>query len=117
MRNLLFVLLLSLLLSGCNITFDVEENSNEGTEEIPSPESLGLEKATVKRVIDGDTIVLSDNSKVRLIGLNSPENTSRVEPYGQEASDYTKLKLEGKKVYLQKDVSDTDQYNRYLRIV
>lgn len=78
---------------------------------------LGLAAATVKRVIDGDTIELSDGSRVRLIGVNAPESTTRTEEYGKEASNYTKSKLEGKKVWLQKDVSETDRYGRLLRLV
>lgn len=78
---------------------------------------FGLQKVVVARVIDGDTFELSDGRKVRLIGVNTPESTTRTEEYGKEASNYTKSKLEGKEVYLQKDVSETDRYGRLLRIV
>lgn len=89
---------------------------NQATDE-QTLKSLGLVAATVSRVIDGDTVELSDGNKVRLIGVNTPESTTRTEPYGKEASDYTKSKLEGKQVYLQKDVSETDRYGRLLRLV
>ncbi|WP_423802623.1 thermonuclease family protein [Neobacillus sp. SAB-20_R2A] len=79
--------------------------------------SLGLELVTVGRVVDGDTIVTSDGRKVRFVGVNTPESTTRHEVYGKEASNYTKSKLEGKQVWLQKDVSSTDRYGRYLRII
>ena len=79
--------------------------------------NLGLVAATVARVIDGDTFELSDGRKVRLIGVNTPESTTRHEEYGKEASNYTKSKLEGKQIWLQKDVSETDRYGRLLRIV
>jgi micrococcal nuclease len=78
---------------------------------------FGLQKVIVARVIDGDTFELSDGRKVRLIGVNTPESTTRTEEYGKKASNYTKSKLEGKEVYLQKDVSETDRYGRLLRIV
>ncbi|MED0661388.1 nuclease [Geobacillus thermodenitrificans] len=78
---------------------------------------FGLQAAVVARVVDGDTFELSDGRKVRLIGVNTPESTTRTEEYGKEASNYTKSKLEGKRVYLQKDVSETDRYGRLLRIV
>lgn len=67
-------------------------------------------------MIDGDTFELNDGRKVRLIGVNTPESTNRTEVFGKEASNYTKSKLEGKQIYLQKDVSDTDRYGRYLRL-
>jgi endonuclease YncB( thermonuclease family) len=78
---------------------------------------FNLEAVTVARVVDGDTLELTDGRKVRLIGVNTPETTTRTEQYGKEASKYTTSKLEGKKIYLQKDVSETDQYGRLLRIV
>jgi len=76
-----------------------------------------LEAVTVAKVIDGDTFELNDGRKVRLIGVNTPESTTRTEPYGKEASNYTSSKLTGKTVWLQKDVSETDRYGRLLRIV
>lgn len=79
--------------------------------------TLGLVIATVSDVVDGDTITLSDGSKVRLIGVNTPESTNKTEEYGKEASDYTTTALKGKTVYLQKDVSETDRYGRLLRLV
>lgn len=68
-------------------------------------------------MIDGDTIELSDGRKVRLIGVNTPESTNRTEEYGKEASNYTKSKLEGQQIWIQKDVSEADRYDRKLRFV
>lgn len=79
--------------------------------------NLNLEAVTVQRVIDGDTVKLSDGRRVRLIGVNTPESTTRTEEYGKEASNYTTSKLTGKQVWLQKDVSEKDRYDRYLRII
>lgn len=101
----------------------VDEKKDEGATTNTGPtteqlaKELGLELVTVSRVIDGDTIELADGRKVRLIGVNTPESTTRTEPFGKEASNYTKSKLEGKQVYLQRDVSETDRYGRYLRLV
>ncbi|WP_409295985.1 excalibur calcium-binding domain-containing protein [Peribacillus sp. SCS-26] len=80
-------------------------------------ERFGLELVTVGRVVDGDTIETSDGRKVRFIGVNTPESTTRTEKYGKEASNYTASKLNGKKVWLQKDVSETDRYSRLLRVI
>src|SRR5690606_7938611 len=55
--------------------------------------------------------------KIRLVGVNTPESTTRHEVYGKEASDYTTSELEGKKVWLQQDISNKDRYNRYLRLI
>ena len=74
----------------------------------------------MKRVVDGDTLLLANDKRVRLIGVNTPETVkpnSPVEAYGKEASEYTKKMLTGKTVYLEKDAGDTDKYGRLLRYV
>lgn len=79
-----------------------------------------FEKAVVTRHVDGDTVYVkigNKECKVRFIGINCPESTIRLDPYGKEASNYTKSKLLGKTIYLQKDVSNTDKYGRLLRYV
>jgi micrococcal nuclease len=76
-----------------------------------------LEAVTVERVVDGDTLKLTDGRRIRLIGVNTPESTKRTEEYGKEASQYTTSKLNEKQVWIQKDISETDPYDRLLRIV
>lgn len=93
----------------------------DGYEETGSKASNNtFEAVTVERVIDGDTIVVSGNRKVRLILVDTPETKhpkKGVEYFGKEASAYTTSQLAGKTVYLQKDVSETDRYGRLLRYV
>jgi micrococcal nuclease len=58
----------------------------------------------VKRVIDGDTIQLSNSEQVRLIGVDTPETKhprKPVEYFGKEASAFTKKMVEGKMVRLE----------------
>ena len=81
-------------------------------------------KALVVNVIDGDTIEVQwiagpklPTNRVRLIGVNAPESTARVEPYGKEAANYTRKQLKGRTVWLEKDVSEKDRYGRALRYV
>lgn len=77
----------------------------------------------VTRVVDGDTIEVNDGKetyKLRLIGVNTPETVhpnKDVEFFGKEASAYTKSVLEGRNIYIEKDVSDRDRYQRLLRYV
>jgi micrococcal nuclease len=66
-----------------------------------------LQKAKVVRVIDGDTIELEDGKKVRYIGIDTPETVDpRRDPqcFGKEASLQNKELVEGKDIYLEKDV-------------
>jgi micrococcal nuclease len=127
-RNTTIAVLLaaSLLTAGCSgasnsNTDSGRENtsSQAGTQSggTQSVEGISFEKAVVSRVVDGDTVVLSDGRRVRFIGMDTPESTTTTEFYGKEASDYTKSRLTGKPVYLEKDVSETDRYGRLLRYV
>ena len=94
--------------------------SNQPTPEVtptPSPEP---EKHTVSRVIDGDTIELSTGEKVRYIGIDTPEikhPSKGIECYGKEALEKNSELVSGKKVRLEKDVSETDRYGRLLRYI
>lgn len=77
-------------------------------------------ESVVKRVVDGDTIELENGDKVRYIGMNTPESVDPRRPvqcFGKEASEFNKDLVEGKKVWLEKDISETDKYGRLLRLV
>jgi len=79
-----------------------------------------LEKARVKKVIDGDTVVLTDGRKVRLIGIDTPElsNPSKpVEFYAEEAKKFTEEQCENKLVTLEYGNSRKDRYNRTLAYI
>lgn len=77
-----------------------------------------MQKVHVSRVIDGDTIEIETGEHVRFIGVDTPETVhpkKSVQCYGKKASNKTKALLEGKDIYLEKDVSETDRYGRLLR--
>jgi len=66
----------------------------------------------VQRVVDGDTIVLDNGQKVRLIGVDTPETKhpdKPVEYFGKEASEFTRRMCEGKRVRLEYDWQKTDK--------
>src|SRR5690606_6453682 len=71
----------------------------------------GVTQATVTRVVDGDTIDVEyvagaelPATRVRLIGVDTPEVHGQTEVYGAEASAFTKEQLTGKTVWLERDV-------------
>ena len=68
----------------------------------------------VERVIDGDTIVMPDDVRVRLIGIDSPE---KGECFYEESRQFAIDFLEGKDVILEKEISGTDIFGRLLRYV
>ncbi|MBI3671210.1 thermonuclease family protein [Candidatus Azambacteria bacterium] len=79
-----------------------------------------VEYFLVKRVVDGDTILLDNGERVRYIGMDTPESVkpdSPVECFGKEASERNKELVLGKTVRLKKDVSEKDAYGRLLRYV
>lgn len=69
---------------------------------------------TVTRVIDGDTIEINTGERVRLICIDTPET---YEDRYQEAKNYLTNLILNKKVYLEKDISETDRYDRLLRYI
>lgn len=70
------------------------------------------EKYTAVEVIDGDTFRINDETRVRLMGINSPD---KGECYYSEAKEALKNLIEGQEVKLEKDITDKDVYGRWLR--
>jgi len=74
----------------------------------------------VDRVVDGDTLILNSRRlRVRLQGVNSPETLkpdSPVEPWGPQASDFTKQFIRDAKGFVRVEIDGepTDQHGRHL---
>lgn len=146
MRLWLIVLLASVLTTACGVSAATDSGMKEAGEqaqvaahgaETPPEDPISSSKTSdtdakqikatrveVIRVIDGDTIDVEPlagpelpSKRIRLIGVNTPEIHGQVEDFGQEAADFTKQRLEGRTVWLTRDVSETDRYNRALRFV
>jgi micrococcal nuclease len=96
----------------------ISEPSRESRDEVP-------EKRLVVRVIDGDTIVVSPNEKVRLIGVDTPETVhpnKAVQCFGKDAKEFTRSLVESKSIRLFFDDSNRarnhkDRYGRTLAYV
>ena len=74
----------------------------------------------VARVIDGDTLLLSNGERVRLIGVDTPELHHPLKPvqyFAREASEFTREMTEGKQVRLEYDWQNRDRYGRLLAYV
>ena len=83
-------------------------------------------KAKIKRVVDGDTAIISfltdddtpyKDERIRFIGVNTPETVDPNRPvqyYGKEASNFTKKELKDKTVWIQTDAGVRDRYDRLL---
>ncbi len=85
-----------------------------------SPSLMKDIPATVKRVVDGDTIELASGEKVRYIGIDTPEKNSPTvskQCFAEESSVYNQSAVEGKNVKLTQDTSARDRYGRLLAYV
>ncbi len=72
---------------------------------------------SVRHVIDGDTLVLADGARVRLIGVNSPElgyRGARDEPYAQRARQWLQQRVLNKPVRMMVGKESRDRYGRTL---
>ena len=133
LRRLLGLLSVGLIIIGICLIWFGRQGDNTLPGQTPTPKPIQISEATVSavagvedqlvlvtEVIDGDTVELEDGNRVRLLGIDTPETKDprkSVECFGKEASNETKELLEGKRVLLQKDVSETDKYERLLRYI
>lgn len=72
----------------------------------------------VQRVIDGDTLLLEDGTRIRLIGVDTPEvhhPELPIQRFAEEAMAFTKKVIEGHQVTLKfDDGPEKDKYGRLL---
>ncbi len=93
---------------------------NQSTKESPTDAPLGEGTYRVQRVVDGDTLKLEDGTRVRLIGVNTPEmttDTGTPEPWATEATEFTEAFVANKDIRLQFDRERLDQFGRTLAYV
>lgn len=97
------------------------KNSNDFTLQATKEQPANTVKATVVRVVDGDTIVVKDNGgekKIRFLLIDTPETCkpkTPVQPFGQKAKDFTKTALpKGSQICVQYGKSKSDKYGRCL---
>ncbi|WP_345805477.1 thermonuclease family protein [Bacillus subtilis] len=117
--GLSLVLLLGILVS-CNKAADTPP----ADETTAADQQQSLISAEVVNVVDGDTIDVRMKSgkqeRVRFILVDTPETVhpkKGEEPFGREASDFTKKTLSGQKVDLKLGVQERDKYGRLLAYV
>ena len=87
----------------------------------------------VTRVVDGDTLVLENSERVRLIGIDTPEmhesnklnrdarrsgqDVEAIKQLGRQSYEFTKKLVQGKRVRLEFDLERYDKYKRILAYV
>ena len=83
----------------------------------PLTAAAHTEGVTVRHVLDGDSVILTDQRQVRLIGINAPEfgkDGRPDEPLAAAARDRLRELVQGKNVRLVLEEEQRDHYGRWL---
>lgn len=105
-----------------SVTPTVTSSSSSSSKVSPVYSKLpsDAEKIQVRNVYDGDTMTLTDERRVRLLGIDTPEIKEN-QPYAQDAKNYTKHLIDTHRdqVYLcfEPNQSKEDHYGRLLGFV
>ena len=66
----------------------------------------------LKRVSDGDTVVTTEDTRIRLWGIDTPERDQR---YGSDATEALTVMLNNQRLYL--ETKDVDRYGRTVGVI
>jgi micrococcal nuclease len=112
---------------------DLTVTYSDGKFSVPFGASSNYTDVLVKRAVDGDTLVLGNGERVRLIGIDTPEmhaseklqrdsrrsgqDLNTIQKLGRRAYEFTRNLVEGKRVSLEFDAERYDKYDRLLAYV
>lgn len=103
----------ALIIGGAILILGNKTKNNDGNPP-PSTQCLARSEVLATKIIDGDTIIVEGGYNVRLLGIDADEK-------GYPCYEDAKTRLEelilDKKIRLEKDITDVDQYKRCLRYV
>ena len=138
MNKKILVLLVTvvLALTGYLLAGDLDPRYHSKEEvkwKIPFGRNFDYSNILVTRAVDGDTLVLENSERVRLIGIDTPEmhesnklnrdaqrsgqDLSTIKQLGRQSYEFTKNLVQGKRVRLEFDVERYDKYKRILAYV
>lgn len=99
-----------LMVGGCSY-----DTNADGARQVTTFSNVGIQTATVKRVIDGDTFEIFGGERVRVLGIDACERGTRGWFTGR---NFARAQLENHPVKLLREPGvDTDKYGRSLRYV
>lgn len=135
-KTIFISLTVVLALTGQLFAEDLDPNFHSQEEvkwQIPFGKSFDYNNILVTRAVDGDTLVLENNERVRLIGIDTPEmhessklnrdaqrsgqDVQEIKQLGRQSYEFTKKLVEGKRVRLEFDLERFDKYKRILAYV
>lgn len=98
-----------LVIAAIIIAFEFYQNN------FASPKILKENEIQLIKCIDGDTAEFSKLGKTRFLFIDTPESTTKVEPYGKRAANFTCEKLKkAELITYEYDGPVKDRYNRTL---
>ncbi len=92
-------------------------------EDFVQTQTIENTKFKIQRVVDGDTLLLDNNERIRLIGVDTKEsvhpNESKNTKEGELAKEFVEnlVKTKGNSITLEYDKDKTDRYGRTLAYV
>lgn len=127
---LIFILVFLTVFSGCE---QAARKSFRARHKKAAPAEFAqkdYDSILVTRAVDGDTLVLANGQRLRLIGIDTPEmhesnklrrdsermrqDVEVIKALGRRSYQFTKELVEGKKVKLEFDIERRDKYGRLL---
>ncbi|HRZ85813.1 MAG TPA: thermonuclease family protein [Candidatus Paceibacterota bacterium] len=117
MKKSVLIIVLFLILTLVDLSYVLISNPNligNISLDLLSEDETVTEEKIVTKIIDGDTVIIEGGESVRLLGIDCDEK-------GKKCYNIAKKRIEelllGKKVILERDIENKDQYGRYLRYI
>ncbi len=129
-----FISIMPCLAKSGTVALSDEDNGIAVVEiNVPFGEKYDYNDIKCTKVIDGDTILLENGQRVRLIGVDTPEtydgkkldrdaeftgrDTAQIKAMGRKSTEFTRTIVEGKRIKLEFDLEKRDKYSRLLAYV
>jgi len=128
MRLIIVILVLLLLIPLIAFFYNQQQPGGKVTLNLPFAKAADYNDILVTRAVDGDTLVLGNNERVRLVGIDTPEihesqklyrdsqksgqDIATIKALGQRSYAFTRNLVEGKRVRLEFDVERQDSKAR-----
>jgi len=115
-NKIIIAIIVAALIIAVSIFFSMKltgKSIDNGDYNKPIPNNNLIGPHIVTKIIDGDTIIV-EGENVRLLGMDTDE---RGYPCYDEAKERLEELILNKEVRLEKDQTDKDQYQRYLRYI
>jgi micrococcal nuclease len=106
-------IIISLLLVMATAQTDAKPHKSSSKEQVAKSIAKS-DTATVLKILDGDTFILSGDRRIRLLGMDTPE---KGEPFSEAAKNFADSLLFGRHITIEFEKNTQDKYGRLLGYV